>query len=50
MATDELVNRPLIKAWLWSALVWLTAIPLVGCSPVEIYRMDGCVADFGLFY
>ena len=30
MANDELVNRPLIKAWLWSALVWLTAIPIVG--------------------
>src|SRR5438876_649488 len=30
MATDELVNRPLIKTWLWSALVWLTAIPIVG--------------------
>ena len=30
MANDELVNRPLIKTWLWSALVWLTAIPIVG--------------------
>jgi cytochrome c oxidase cbb3-type subunit 1 len=27
---DDLVNKPLAKAWLWSALVWLTAIPLVG--------------------
>jgi cytochrome c oxidase cbb3-type subunit 1 len=30
MANDELVNQPLIKTWLWSALVWLTAIPIVG--------------------
>ena len=30
MANVELVNRPLIKTWLWSALVWLTAIPIVG--------------------
>jgi cytochrome c oxidase cbb3-type subunit 1 len=30
MVNDELINRSLIKAWLWSALVWLTAIPLVG--------------------
>jgi cytochrome c oxidase cbb3-type subunit I/II len=30
MASEELVNRPLIRAWLWSALVWLTIIPIVG--------------------
>ena len=25
-----MVNRPLLKAWLWSGLVWLTIIPIVG--------------------
>jgi cbb3-type cytochrome oxidase subunit 1 len=29
-ATEELVNRPLVKSWLWWALVWLTIFPLVG--------------------
>jgi cbb3-type cytochrome oxidase subunit 1 len=30
MASEELINRSLIKAWLWSALIWLTAVPYVG--------------------
>lgn len=30
MVSEELVNRPLVKAWLWSALAWLTIIPIVG--------------------
>ena len=30
MAQDELINRPLIKTWLWTALIWLTVVPLVG--------------------
>jgi cytochrome c oxidase cbb3-type subunit I/II len=30
MVNGELVNRPLVKAWLWWALVWLTVFPLVG--------------------
>jgi len=28
--TPELVDRALVRAWLWSALVWLTVFPLVG--------------------
>lgn len=27
---DELVNRPLVKAWIWWSLVWLTVFPIVG--------------------
>ena len=26
----ELVNKPLVKAWAWGALVWLTVFPFVG--------------------
>ena len=26
----ELVNKPLVKAWAWWALVWLTVFPFVG--------------------
>ncbi len=29
-ANEELINKPLIKAWMWWALVWLTVFPLVG--------------------
>ncbi len=28
--TLELVNKPLVKAWAWWALVWLTVFPFVG--------------------
>ena len=28
--TIELVNKPLVKAWAWWALVWLTVFPFVG--------------------
>jgi hypothetical protein len=34
MANEELVNRPLVKAWLWWALVWLTVFPITG-TPVS---------------
>ncbi len=27
---DDLVNRVLVRAWLWWAIVWLTVFPLVG--------------------
>lgn len=30
MTDHELVNRPLVKAWLWWALIWLTFFPIVG--------------------
>lgn len=30
MADGELVNRPLVKAWIWWALIWLTLFPIVG--------------------
>jgi len=30
MAQEGLVNRPLVRAWLWWALVWLTVFPIVG--------------------
>ncbi len=30
MAGGELVNRPLVKAWIWWALIWLTVFPIVG--------------------
>lgn len=30
MTDQELVNRPLVKAWLWWALIWLTFFPIVG--------------------
>lgn len=30
MIDEDLVNRPLVKAWLWWALIWLTIFPLVG--------------------
>jgi hypothetical protein len=26
----ELVNKPLVKAWAWWSLVWLTVFPFVG--------------------
>jgi cbb3-type cytochrome c oxidase subunit I len=29
-ADDGLVERRIVRAWLWSALVWLTVFPLVG--------------------
>jgi cytochrome c oxidase cbb3-type subunit 1 len=30
MADGELVNRPLVKAWIWWSLIWLTLFPIVG--------------------
>lgn len=30
MKDQDLINRPLIKAWLWWALIWLTIFPIVG--------------------
>src|SRR5437899_76074 len=30
MAQEGLVNRPLVRAWLWWALIWLTVFPIVG--------------------
>ena len=30
MTDQDLINRPLIKAWLWWALIWLTLFPIVG--------------------
>ncbi len=30
MTDQDLVNRPLVKAWLWWALIWLTFFPIVG--------------------
>ena len=30
MTDQELVNRSLVKAWLWWALIWLTIFPIVG--------------------
>ncbi len=30
MADGELVNRPLVKAWVWWSLIWLTIFPIVG--------------------
>ncbi|WP_447979997.1 cbb3-type cytochrome c oxidase subunit I [Candidatus Nitrospira bockiana] len=30
MADTDLTNKPLVKAWAWWALVWLTVFPLVG--------------------
>ncbi len=30
MTDHELINRPLVKAWLWWALIWLTFFPIVG--------------------
>jgi cytochrome c oxidase cbb3-type subunit I/II len=27
---QELINRPLVKSWLWWALIWLTFFPIVG--------------------
>lgn len=30
MNDHELVNRPLVKAWLWWSLIWLTFFPIVG--------------------
>jgi len=30
MTDQELVNRPLVKAWLWWSLIWLTFFPIVG--------------------
>lgn len=28
MTDQELVNRPLVKAWVWSSLIWLTVFPI----------------------
>lgn len=30
MTDQELINRPLVKAWLWWSLIWLTFFPIVG--------------------
>ncbi|MDP3090578.1 MAG: cbb3-type cytochrome c oxidase subunit I [Nitrospira sp.] len=30
MNDQEVINRPLIRAWLWWALIWLTFFPIVG--------------------
>ena len=30
MTDQELINRPLVKSWLWWALIWLTIFPIVG--------------------
>lgn len=30
MDTDQLVNKPLIKAWGWWGLIWLTIFPFIG--------------------
>jgi cytochrome c oxidase cbb3-type subunit 1 len=30
MTDQELINRPLVKSWLWWSLIWLTFFPIVG--------------------
>ncbi|MEW5942482.1 MAG: cbb3-type cytochrome c oxidase subunit I [Pseudomonadota bacterium] len=45
MAASELVNKSLVKAWLWWSLVWITLFPLVGLLISIKFHIPGFLGD-----